>query len=159
MTGVNATSDFTTLDAGKYCVYGVGYSMSVNINTWISKTLSQILIDGDCFFVSDNCKMVEIKSSCTISGLVAGSQGPCQASSNYYTQNLTVTYDKAPSTGKLQINGQDFDILTSPQTITLVNLNSDGLPVDINAFFTASPNCKLTKLSLFTAPGLLSCNC
>jgi gliding motility-associated-like protein len=89
---------------------------------------------------------------CGISAITAGVQTPCDPATNTYTQEVTLTYTNPPSTGNLVVNGQTFAIGTSPQTIVLTGLTSDGLGVDVTASFDADPSCSLTELSLFTAP-------
>ncbi|MDG0974239.1 MAG: choice-of-anchor L domain-containing protein [Crocinitomicaceae bacterium] len=89
---------------------------------------------------------------CGISAITAGVQAPCDPATNTYTQEVTLTYTNPPSTGNLVVNGQTFAIGTSPQTIVLTGLTSDGLGVDVTASFDADPSCSLTELDLFTAP-------
>ncbi|MBK8349841.1 MAG: gliding motility-associated C-terminal domain-containing protein [Saprospiraceae bacterium] len=151
ITAYSPTSDFRTIGAGNYCVYGVVHLFSIDLNTWLDKSLLEVLTSGSCFLTSTNCKPVEVKSACIISDITPANQGNCVASTNKFTQELIITYAKAPTTGMLNVNGQTFNITSSPQTVTL-SLDSDGLPVNVNAFFTASPGCKLTKNTLFTAP-------
>ena len=145
------TTDLTTTVAGKYTIYSVVLDATADIATYVGKTYAE-LKTSECLNESLNSRKVEIKSSCKISNITASTQGSCEPALNYYTQNLILTYDKAPTNGKLRVNGQDFDITGSPQTITLINLDSDGAAVDVNAYFTASPNCKLDIPAAFIAP-------
>ncbi|MCB0691828.1 MAG: hypothetical protein KDC16_09295, partial [Saprospiraceae bacterium] len=92
---------------------------------------------------------------CNIQSLVAGTQSLCNSTDNTYTQEIIVTFCTAPSTGTLDVNGQSFAISTSPQTVTLVGLIADGLPLDITATFSDDTNCTLTEIGLITAP--ISC--
>ncbi|MCT4624247.1 MAG: PKD domain-containing protein, partial [Schleiferiaceae bacterium] len=87
---------------------------------------------------------------CSISNLSSGVQTPC--SSNMYSQDVIVTYSDEPSIGMLNVNGQNFAITSSPQTVTLSNLVADGLPVNVTAHFTAIPSCNIAENTLFTAP-------
>ena len=57
----------------------------------------------------------------------------------------------------MDVNGESFAITTSPQTVTLTGLISDGNPVDVTANFSGDPACTLTANALFTAP--LPCSC
>jgi hypothetical protein len=57
-----------------------------------------------------------------------------------------------PSTGNLVVNNQSFSIGTSPQTVTLTNLTSNGNPVNVTARFSAQTGCSRTENALFTAP-------
>ena len=90
-------------------------------------------------------------SPCSISGITAGTQTACDVVSNTYSQELTITYVNAP-TGTISVNGQTFNVTTSPQTVTLINLPSDGNAVNVSAFFTNSSACNFTQNSAFTAP-------
>ncbi|MFT7588949.1 MAG: hypothetical protein ACI959_001163, partial [Limisphaerales bacterium] len=67
-------------------------------------------------------------------------------------QVITISYSNAPAAGSLDVNGQLFAITSSPQTVTLTGLVSDGLVIDATAFFTADAGCTLTALALWTAP-------
>jgi cytoskeletal protein CcmA (bactofilin family) len=91
-------------------------------------------------------------ASCAITAIAAGSQTGCDAQTNTYTQEVTVTFSNPPSSGKLEVNGQQFDIGVSPQTVTLAGLISNGQPVDVSAKFTAEQSCSFTVNDLFTAP-------
>jgi hypothetical protein len=59
---VSAASDFTALAAGSYDIYGVSYNnASVNPNTWVGTTLSQVQLSG-CLASSANSKRVVVTS-------------------------------------------------------------------------------------------------
>ncbi len=89
---------------------------------------------------------------CGILAITAGTQTACDPLTNEYTQEVTVTFTNPPATANLVVNGQTFAIGTSPQTVVLTGLTSDGLSVDVTANFDADPSCSLTELNLFTAP-------
>ncbi len=89
---------------------------------------------------------------CSIDGLTAGNQTPCNTSNNTYTQEVIVTYSNPPATGNLVVNGQSFAIGTSPQTVVLTGLNSDGNSVNVTASFSDDTGCNITSNGLFTAP-------
>ncbi len=95
---------------------------------------------------------IEDNSSCSITSLTAGTQGQCVATTNTFTQEVTVTYSDAPSTGDLRVNGQNFPITSSPQTVLLTGLVSTGNPLNIVASFTSFPSCSFTATNLITAP-------
>ncbi|MDH7912344.1 PQQ-dependent sugar dehydrogenase [Winogradskyella sp. SYSU M77433] len=71
-----------------------------------------------------------------ITDIIAGTQTNCNPVDNTYTQELTITYTDAPETGSIIVNGQSFPITTSPQTVVLTGLDSDGLGVQIEASFS-----------------------
>jgi len=89
---------------------------------------------------------------CTITDLTAGTTSVCDMSTGRYTQEVTVTYTDAPSTGKLVVNNQDFDITNSPQTVTLINLIANGNTINVTANFSANTTCSRTENGLFQAP-------
>ncbi len=93
-----------------------------------------------------------VAPACAITALSTGSQSACAPASNTYTQDVVVTFENAPGTGSLDVNGQTFAIGTSPQTVTLTGLTADGNSVDVTASFTADGACTLTRNDLFTAP-------
>jgi len=79
---------------------------------------------------------------------------------NTYDANLIVTYLN-PNTpcglggnlGNLIVNGQSFAVTGSPQTITLTNLPSNGLAVNINAYFSGDyAACQFDANAVYTAP-------
>ncbi|MBT8377474.1 MAG: metallophosphoesterase family protein, partial [Bacteroidia bacterium] len=99
---------------------------------------------------------------CTITDLTVGSQGACNSADDTYTQDVVVSYYNAPTTGSLEVNGQLFPIEFSEfleikqQTVTLTNLDANGLDVNVSANFTVDLNCVFTKNILFEAPSKCS---
>ena len=94
--------------------------------------------------------------SCNISGIVVNSVSACGTpTGNLYTATVTVTSTNTPVAGNLVVNGQSFPIGASPQTVTLTGLSSDGLPVTLNADFSAN-TCPLVVTDAFTAPAQCS---
>ena len=88
---------------------------------------------------------------CSIDNVTLGAQTACDGNGNY-TQELVVTYTAAPSSGTLQVNGQNFAITTSPQTVLLTGLLADGLTENINLSFSADTNCSFAQTAAFVAP-------
>ena len=93
-----------------------------------------------------------VNATCDITSLTAGTQTACNEVGNTYTQEVVVTYTNPPGAGSLVVNGQSFSITSSPQTVTLTNLNSDGNAVNVTAQFSSEPGCSFSVNSLFTAP-------
>lgn len=89
---------------------------------------------------------------CSLGEVVTLNQTACNPLTNTYTQVLQVTYENAPETGNLVVNGVSFPITGSPQTVSLTNLTSDGAPVDVNVSFSENLDCSFTAPALFTAP-------
>jgi subtilisin-like proprotein convertase family protein len=161
IAAVSSSADFTALPAGKYEVYGVSYKSSnapptiVDPNTFVGLTSDQAISSG-CISFSTNFVTLWIAgaSTCNILSLAAGAQGVC--SNDTYTQAVTVTYQNPPASGTLTVNGQNFPITSSPQTVLLTGLVADGQVVDGTASFTAAPSCSRTVNGLFNAP--VPCN-
>ena len=78
------------------------------------------------------------------------------ASNNTYDLTVQVSYTNEPTNGTLDVLGQSFSITSSPQTVTVTNLQGDGQSVDVTAAFSADANCTLTIFDLYTAP---ACGC
>ncbi|PCJ81667.1 MAG: hypothetical protein COA49_03930 [Bacteroidetes bacterium] len=89
--------------------------------------------------------------TCGILSAVSGLQLPCNPINSTYTQQVIVTYENNPTTGVIVVNGTSHAIGTSPQTITLVNQPADGLPVDVEVYFTSQPDCISTFPAAYTA--------
>lgn len=94
---------------------------------------------------------------CDISSVSLGAQSACDTTSMLYSQDLIVTYVNAPATGTLDVNGQSFAITGSPQTVSLSNLVSNGLPVNLSVSFSSDVACTFNANAFFTAP--VSCQC
>ena len=91
-------------------------------------------------------------SGCLISDVALGVQSPCHPGTNTFSQTLTVTFENPPASGVLVINGLSFSIGASPMTVTLTNLPTTGLPVDLDIHFSGDSDCSYTIPQAFTAP-------
>ena len=151
ITYAGQSTDFRTTPSGNYTLYAMSLSANFNISS-LPGTLYSELKSRLCINESLNSRKIEILAACKISELKAGQQSVCVASTNFFTQDIIVVYDKAPANGQLSVNGQLFNITSSPQTVTLTDLDANGLSNNVTAFFTATPNCALQKNNLFTAP-------
>ncbi len=80
-------------------------------------------------------------NNCDITNVDVNNVSACDPVSNTYSVDLTVFYDSPPSTGMLSVNNQDFTITSSPQSLTLTNLPSDGIGVSLEVVFTANSSC------------------
>ncbi|WP_339614640.1 PQQ-dependent sugar dehydrogenase [uncultured Winogradskyella sp.] len=97
-----------------------------------------------------------LPTECTIISITVSNQTDCQSVDNNYTQELILEYINSPESATFNINNQIFAVTSSPQTVTLTDLQSNGEPVDISAYISSNENCTITKTALFTAPEL--CN-
>jgi len=93
---------------------------------------------------------------CNLTSIIELGDQICDADLGTYERDIQVTYANPPASGMLTVNGIDFPIKGSPQTITLT-LPLDGLSVDVTASFSSSPACALTVNDLFT--NLSNCPC
>ena len=88
--------------------------------------------------------------NCAITNLSAGTQTACNPANNTYTQEVIITYENAPTTGTLDVNGQTFIITSKPPDRNLIALVADGNDVDVTASFTDESTCSLSSTALFT---------
>ena len=159
VAAISPTANFSaptqgSLTAGNYLVKGVSYLTTDGGTIAVGSTESAIVNSGKCLLFSTNAVPVTIQgapSNCTITNITAGTQTACNPANNTYTRQVTVTYSNAPA-GNLVVNGQSFPVTSSPQTVTLTGLVSNGSPVNVTANFSAQPACTFTVNSLFTAP-------
>jgi aerobic-type carbon monoxide dehydrogenase small subunit (CoxS/CutS family) len=109
--------------------------------------------DATCTLTSNNLftAPVECTPTCTIN-VAAGNQTACVPATGQYTQEVVVTYSNEPGSGTIDINGQNFAITSSPQTVVLTGLTADGNNVNVTADFSADGACTVTANNLFTAP-------
>ncbi|BDD06720.1 zinc-dependent metalloprotease [Aureibacter tunicatorum] len=120
----------------------------VDLNVEFASDQQSLVVFEDLFTAPSDC----FQSNCNITSIALGERGICDPLHNTYTQNVIVSYQAAPATGHLVVNGQNYAIEASPMTVTLMNLPSDGTSIDVAAFFEEDPNCKMVETSLFTGP-------
>ncbi len=89
---------------------------------------------------------------CDITQLQAGTATPCDSGTNTYAQDIVITYSGTPNSGTFRVNGVEFAITTSPQTVTLPNLPADGQSVAVSVEVLERNSCAMTVADLFTAP-------
>ncbi|MTE25696.1 fibronectin type III domain-containing protein [Winogradskyella ouciana] len=100
--------------------------------------------------------VVLFDTDCPLGDIQLGATNMCDDTNDTYSQDIVVTYQNAPSTGTLNVNGQAFPITTSPQIVTLTGLDADGFEVDVEAFFSDVPTCKISKNDFYEAPSACS---
>lgn len=152
VAGQSDTADFTGLGGGNYLVYGVSYDNSLDPSSFVGSSILDIQQNGDCVQISNNASSLDIMSSCAVTEIMVGAQTACDPMTNTYSQELIISYNDPPSAGSLVINGTNFGIGNSPQTVLLTGLPADGIPVNVMASFTENPSCALTQNDLFSAP-------
>lgn len=67
-----------------------------------------------------------------------------------------MSYINAPTTGFLNVNGIDYPIETSPQTIVITDF-ANFQYVNVTAFFTDDPTCTYSETFVYQEP--LTCYC
>ena len=98
-----------------------------------------------------------IIGGCLITEVIVGEQSECNGENDTYTQEITVSYQAAPNTGVISVNGALYSITASPKTIVLNGLPANDLSVDLEIFFTAVPDCQLLIPEAFLAPPACYC--
>jgi len=91
-------------------------------------------------------------TDCSITELAVGTLSACDPVTNTYSVEIVVTYNDAPTTGTLDVNGVSVAITTSPQTVLLSGLTATGLSIDVSAEFSDAATCALDSLDLYIAP-------
>jgi hypothetical protein len=108
--------------------------------------------------------------SCNITDISLSNSGSCNdnstasdASDDYYTADVTITYSNAPASGTIDLTGTgvvggatSVAVGTSPQTITGVQLAANGADVEISATFSAETTCNYTETVV--GSGVASCS-
>lgn len=90
-------------------------------------------------------------TGCVIDSVSIGAQGACDPVSNTYSQTITLYVSTPVLAGEVIVNGQNFPVSPSPLTVTLTGLPSNGLPVDLSAFYTNDPFCTYDEAAAWNA--------
>jgi len=138
---VSATSSFSTLNPGSYCIYGLHYYSgnsnppgNVNPNSFIGQALSNISTSGSCALLSDNCKLVTITGGCTPMVTSAANSGPgtLRDISGCASEGASISLSSGINpvlTSPLLINKNltiDGNVNGSNQPITTITLDFSG---------------------------------
>ncbi len=148
--GIAETGNFIFLDPGEYEVHSVVYD-GVDPNSFLGQTISQIS-SGGCTSVSLNSQSVTINSTCAIVGLDVQTTEACNFRDNMYNVSVTFEVELGPSSGNVTINGQTFPFNGGRNTVELVDLVADGMPVDLSFSFSEDAGCTKTEFDVFVAP-------
>ncbi len=105
-------------------------------------------------YSNDNVGTFEICAfepvACVISSVSPGPQTICDSTNGTYTQELIINH--TATNGNMDINGQQFPVDVSPQTVILTGLVADGLPVTVTVDIVGTGPCATTLPDLFTSP-------
>ncbi len=80
-------------------------------------------------------------ASCAITNVFVDDVSACEPIDDTYTVDLTITYDNPPTSGFLNIYGQNTNITGSPQSVTINGLPADGNFVTADIYFTEENTC------------------
>jgi hypothetical protein len=124
--------------------YGIEFCCNADMEKWVIKNeLLDLAAITDPDICNETCD--ESKTDCV------AQEPKCDFVTGFYTIELKVIYPETITEGQIIINGQSFDVLESPQAVTLENLLGNGAPVDISLSFTESDLSKEFPAA-FTAP-------
>lgn len=157
---ITTVSDFSQLLPDAYTIYGISHKSSgasppsiIDPSDWVGQELEDVLPENLCLRLSKNGVPLKINTTCRINSISVGGQTSCSTEKNTFDQEIVVDYTLPPRQGRLMVNGQIFDITSSPQTILLTNLPADGNPsVDISVEFTEDNQCQRVFPNAFAAP-------
>ena len=161
ITMVDENADFRGIQAGVYDVEAVSFKSGgatppelVDPSEWIGRTSTEILNEGQCFSRSFNDKQVTVISTCEVQDITLGTQTACDPNTNTYSQTLSFFVDRGPTSGTVEINGQQpaFEVNSQNLTVTLTDLPADGAPVDLSFVFSEDGSCNRTINEVFNAP-------
>lgn len=93
---------------------------------------------------------------CNITSIVDLGDQECDQIGGTYIRDIEITYDNPPYDAMLDVNGELYPLLGSPQIVSL-EFPLDGMSVDITASFTTVATCNLMESALFT--NLSTCPC
>ena len=100
--------------------------------------------------------VVLFDTDCPLGDIQLGATNMCDDGNDTYSQDIVIYYQNPPLTGTLNVNGQAFAITSSPQIVTLTGLDADGFEVDVEAFFSDAPTCKISIDDFYEAPSACS---
>ena len=92
-----------------------------------------------------------IACSCDLSIVNVGTPSTCDPATNTYSVQVEVNHENAIG-DSLMLNGQLFAYESSPQTVVLSGLNSDGQIVDLYLRDQLVSSCSDTSIAAFVAP-------
>ncbi|MEY3367598.1 MAG: hypothetical protein RI973_753, partial [Bacteroidota bacterium] len=165
IAAVSATSNFTSLSAGSYIVYGASYysgagpsPATVSPATWVGQTIEQILSSGNCALFSANSRPVVITSGCTppTAGLTKSGDLSCSVTSVTLTATPATGMTYAWSAGATPISGTNTATVTAAGTYT-VTVTDTGTSCTATASVSVSANTTPPVAGL-SKSGNLSCS-
>lgn len=142
-TATSETINITDAQVGDY------YALLVSNYATVGQvaTLTQSAGTLDC----------DVLTECSVKNIEYISQTACNPATDFYTATVKIYFENPPSPSTLNVNGQLFtptstDLANGYMNVTLVNLPSNSLVVNVSAYFTNNPSCTGFLGSAFTAP-------
>ncbi|MBK8372618.1 MAG: hypothetical protein IPL20_14930 [Saprospiraceae bacterium] len=142
ISAVSATSNFTSLLVGNYCVYALYYYSGTanppvffNPVTFVGQTLSSLTGNGVCYQASSNCKPITVTQICSTSVTSTADDGPgtlrravtCNTENTLITFNSSVTQINLTSLLNISKNMTLQGI--SPTIRPTINTHSTGINI------------------------------
>ena len=123
---VQSDSDLTNVEAGGYDFYGIQYLESIDPQTWIGLSFTEILLRGDCYTVSSNHKSITIEEdindpcamsdlSIAVSATIAGCQednGTAMVTISGGVEPYTIIWSNNMTTSSISNLASDTYIVT-----------------------------------------------
>ena len=126
IASVSSISDFTTLAAGSYCIYGVNFSSTLDPNLWIGQTLSAVQSSGNCLLFSSNCKPVTITCPSIVTASGDSGSGTIRSTFQCLTEGSIVTYNAGVNSVLTSPWLIDKNITLQGNGSTIIDLNFSG---------------------------------
>lgn len=92
IASVSPTSNFTSLVAGNYCVYGVHYLNTLVPSTWVGSSIASLLGNGSCLYQSSNCTPMVITCPNTITSNANEGAGTLRSVFTCSTESASITF-------------------------------------------------------------------
>lgn len=140
IVSVLESADFRNLEGGAYTVYGVSATASTDLSTYEDQPFGQYYEDADCFRVTSNSFNISIEENCILEDVTIGPAGACNPESGTYLQPVTLTYGAVAAGTEIVVNGENYELTTSPQTIE-IELTADGLSSTLDIYLSTEENC------------------
>lgn len=136
INSISSTSNFTSLGAGTYNIYGLQYANTLNPNNFINQTINQVYNSDYCLLFSANSKTLNIIGNPCVSTLALVSPSDDIGSGNVIKQASSTFQTTAPNaniTASNRITGNGTQAIYQAKSILLQN----GFFADTGTIFKA----------------------
>lgn len=128
IVAVSPTANFTMLPVGVYTVQGLSYNSSINPNTFINYTLSDIITLGNCINISKTIRNLTITQSQTLSiseDIIKDNIGiypnPVEDDLNVITNEKLTNYEIIDFSGRIIRKGSVIENKVNVRSLTTSN--------------------------------------